>query len=498
MNTDWTQFLADDDHTESIVDSDILRSQIDYCSVYHSTIADSHLYFDPDYRLDPSIPLDDPNYPIYSSSIVKSEVTNSIIVNSTVVDSFIEECTIRDSTITNSVIQDSTVVDSVINNQKIVGKKRKLSEDKTEGNKVKDASKRLKKTVIQKGEKKEKKSVPSIGALKRIQMGLSTEFIQKDTSSIELSKLLNIDDILSADDREISVYTEKGESTIGKTISNARCILLINGTYAFHSIDLFAPITFYTANISRYTNKLPLNSQYFVFRKTSVRYLSVEGAVSIIHHFRGNSKYTQDKLRYLDILEMCLYKMSEALCQKTYDSPIEYVKEKRTKQRGWDDYFDELSDYISRNRQKRLYFPPGTVEYSYLLNWCTNQKYHRKRGILTEDKLKRLDSLKGFHWGSYTDPNSPHSKRKWDDMFSRLKTYLASINHQPLYFERGDTENKKLVKWCQSQKTSIKRKRITERRYNMLCSLPGFHFGTYTLKDNQFIATEDIKYPTRA
>jgi len=505
MNTDWTNFLNDDDfhttvdelenqpiiYTYPVVDSTISNSRIEYCSTFQSTIDDSHLYFDPDYRLD------DIDFFINQSTIQKSEVTNSSIQDSNISDCFVENSTITDSTLQSCVVQNSTILDSVIMNQMIADEtiKSASSSPLPEGK-----GKPIKKEKSSEKSEKKRKYDEDIGGAdtprkksKHAQMQLSLDFFKKDASPVELSTLVCMSEIISSlEDYNFPVHTEKGSSTFGDTMDHLRCLELEDSTYIFHSVDLFAPYTFYNSNIARYSNKLILNSQYFVYTKTNVRFITVEGAIIMIHHFKhnANKKGESSKLRYLELLEGCLYKLSDKLCNKSYDSPITITKEKRIKQRGWDDYFNELSEYIADKKQTRLYFPPGSTKYTYLLNWCTNQKYHRKRGVLTSSKMKRLESLKGFHWGSYSDPKSPHSKTKWMEMFERLKTYLKSINHQPLYFERGDTDNKKLIKWCQAQKTSIKRKRITEKRYEMLRDLPGFHFGTYTLREKQVIREE--------
>lgn len=491
MNTDWTNFLEEEFPIKEeeimdypIVDSSILRSQIDGCSIYHSTITDSHLYFDSEYRLEPDVSPDELEYPIYFSSIQESEVTNSAIQNSTVTNSFIEESTIKDSIIINSVVQNSIIKDSVINNKRLSGKKEEPTKKRKAESEVK--SKRGRKKG--KKEEKQKKS-------KAEQMNSSLSFIQPDTAPVELSKLVNLGEIIPPKEDTFPVQSEKGSSTIGNILRNMRCLHLVDGTYAFHSSDLFASVLFYTSNIARYTNKLVVNKQYFVYKKTNVRYITIEGALSLVNYFKNSTSYGKDKSHYLSVMETCLYKISNIIGKEAFSTRVEFIKEKKTKQRNWDNYFNELSAYISQNKQTHVFFPSGTVEYAHLLHWCRNQKYHRKRGILPEDKLERLDSLKGFHWGTYSDPTSPHSKTKWNEMFERLKVYLKSINNQPLYFERCDTKNKKLVKWCQSQKTSVKRKRITEKRYEMLCNLPGFHFGTYTLKDNQTVEVKHINYP---
>jgi hypothetical protein len=62
---------------------------------------------------------------------------------------------------------------------------------------------------------------------------------------------------------------------------------------------------------------------------------------------------------------------------------------------GWDEMYQRLEAYISKHGHCRK--PFHRKEDPHLGDWVTRQRYRKKKGLLKEERIKRLDGI-GFQW----------------------------------------------------------------------------------------------------
>jgi predicted helicase len=116
---------------------------------------------------------------------------------------------------------------------------------------------------------------------------------------------------------------------------------------------------------------------------------------------------------------------------------------------SWDEIFDKVKKYIGENEK----YPTQSskdVEIKKLGNWINTQraiKRGKKSGVLTPEKIAKLESLKNWVWDVDLD--------SWDEIFDKVKKYIGENEKYPTTSNK-DVEIKKLGKWIINQRT-IKR-----------------------------------------
>jgi len=118
----------------------------------------------------------------------------------------------------------------------------------------------------------------------------------------------------------------------------------------------------------------------------------------------------------------------------------------------WDRNFDLLKEYrkthkwaITKKENKQLY------------SWLQVAKTKKKNKLLSEDRVKKLESLKF---------NENYNDKIWDKKFNLLKEYR---NHHD--FKPSGKENKKLYYWLERQKVMLRKGLLSDERISKLESL---------------------------
>ena len=131
------------------------------------------------------------------------------------------------------------------------------------------------------------------------------------------------------------------------------------------------------------------------------------------------------------------------------------VKEILAELEPWQIMWERLAEYHEREQD----WPAATE--GKLGLWCHTQRLARKRGALSEERIRRLDAL-GFEW--------EQQDSRWMHAYQELQTFYQKKGRWP---KRGEGN---LSAWCNTQRQARKNGRLTKERIHRLDAI-GFVWG---------------------
>jgi hypothetical protein len=117
--------------------------------------------------------------------------------------------------------------------------------------------------------------------------------------------------------------------------------------------------------------------------------------------------------------------------------------------------FETLLDY--KKKYGNCNVPDKWPENRKLSGWVGNQRQFRKRGVLTQDRIKRLEEI-DFDWNI--------RNAAWDKMFAALANYRREHSHCNV--PQTYPENASLGGWVTSQRYLRKSGKLSEARVHQL------------------------------
>jgi len=130
----------------------------------------------------------------------------------------------------------------------------------------------------------------------------------------------------------------------------------------------------------------------------------------------------------------------------------------------WANKFIELKKFLKNNGRYPI---RSETQFNSLTFWILNQRQLKKRGVLSDERIKLLDSI-NFSWNTFD--------RSWEINFEKLKVYKKKFGHCNVPESNGLFE--KLGSWVgiQRRQYSRKSKVLTTERIKKLDSI-GFEWG---------------------
>jgi hypothetical protein len=107
---------------------------------------------------------------------------------------------------------------------------------------------------------------------------------------------------------------------------------------------------------------------------------------------------------------------------------------------AWDKMFSSLLDYKSRHGDCNV--PQCWPENQRLANWVSTQRQFKRKGTLSEVRVKKLEEL-GFVWNSISG--------FWDQMFAALVDYKRK--HGDCKMPTKWNKNRQLASWVVNQRS---------------------------------------------
>ncbi len=121
----------------------------------------------------------------------------------------------------------------------------------------------------------------------------------------------------------------------------------------------------------------------------------------------------------------------------------------------WEEMFARLRAFGLREAHARV--PYAYSADSALASWCANQRTQKRSGVLSADRVSRLDGL-GFVWDL--------RGATWEEMFARLEAFKAREGHttMPAKYPADPA----LGSWCDAQRQKRKTGNLSAQRIGRL------------------------------
>ncbi|MBI2694921.1 DEAD/DEAH box helicase [Mycobacterium nebraskense] len=132
---------------------------------------------------------------------------------------------------------------------------------------------------------------------------------------------------------------------------------------------------------------------------------------------------------------------------------------------AWEFWYGLLQQFTKEYGHARV--PRGYSSDNHKLdNWVTNQRAFRRRGVLSEERQRRLEQLPGWAW-------DPHDEQ-WEQTFSALQEFAKAAGHA-----RVPRSNKRLGTWVQAQRQKFARGTLEDDRRRRLESVTGWTWDPF-------------------
>lgn len=148
----------------------------------------------------------------------------------------------------------------------------------------------------------------------------------------------------------------------------------------------------------------------------------------------------------------------------------------------WSERYGQLVAYYKKHGNCDI--PVRYAENKPLATWVVAQRYERKNGGLSDERIARLDQL-GFTWDPYSD--------EWRGNYLELLAFKEKNGHCEI--SAKSKKHPKLGRWVKSQRVQRKRNRLSSERIELLDRL-GFNWAALiSTWDARFI--EVVEYQKR-
>ena len=135
---------------------------------------------------------------------------------------------------------------------------------------------------------------------------------------------------------------------------------------------------------------------------------------------------------------------------------------------NWDKYFIQMTDFVERHGH--CFVPTAQKD---LYKWWMHQK--SRQSDLSEDRKKRLESLKGWIWGNLVD-------LRWNKGFDYLIDYYQKNGNYNVPYKYKTDDGFKLGQWLGNM--LMRGENLSTERINKLESLPNWVWKDKTFKSN--------------
>jgi hypothetical protein len=140
----------------------------------------------------------------------------------------------------------------------------------------------------------------------------------------------------------------------------------------------------------------------------------------------------------------------------------------------WDRTFAKLMVYKKRFGHCDVLTHSG--KYHCLGHWISNQRSFRRKGLLSQERIKRLDQV-GFPWisprynggGPKRGEVPPYAEKRWSSMFSKLERFKQQHGHLKIPWGKKTKPN--LWGWLNLQRLQWRQGQLSQERRRRLKAL---------------------------
>ncbi len=166
---------------------------------------------------------------------------------------------------------------------------------------------------------------------------------------------------------------------------------------------------------------------------------------------------------------------------KEYPKRIEALESidffRRFSDKRWFENFDKLNSFLHKNKGSYPRQRSNNPEEKQLANWVATQRAYYNQGMLSKDKIDKLNSI-NFVWRTvYND----ESWKSWIENFNKLPSFLEQEGRYPSMCSKNPEENQ-LARWVFAQRMYYTKRKLSEYEINKLNSI-GFVWNPWAKKE---------------
>ncbi|MCX6838945.1 MAG: helicase associated domain-containing protein [Verrucomicrobia bacterium] len=138
-------------------------------------------------------------------------------------------------------------------------------------------------------------------------------------------------------------------------------------------------------------------------------------------------------------------------------------------QARWEQRYAELSAFQRQHGHTRV--PNKRPAVVQLCKWCYSQRAFRRQGLLSAERIARLDTL-GFDWDNPSSPGKTYQQHladAWDAQYARLTAFHQRFGHSRVPVSW--TEDRQLARWAEKQRRAARFDRLSDERRDRLDAL---------------------------
>jgi len=132
---------------------------------------------------------------------------------------------------------------------------------------------------------------------------------------------------------------------------------------------------------------------------------------------------------------------------------------------GWEEKFAALAKYVERTGNTAM--PRDWVEDGYWLGrWIGAQRQSYRRGALSEERRRRLETLRGWSWNTLEE--------KWEEGFRHLEDFITREGSAAVAVPYVEDDGFRLGQWTAVQRYQHAHGKLSVERVRRLESQPGW------------------------
>jgi superfamily II DNA or RNA helicase/ribonuclease BN (tRNA processing enzyme) len=126
----------------------------------------------------------------------------------------------------------------------------------------------------------------------------------------------------------------------------------------------------------------------------------------------------------------------------------------------WNSTLEEVKKFVEEKGRLPTKREPNGI-------WCHRQKQNHRKGILSQERISKLESIPGWKWAEVKE-GTPETI--WNSTLEEVEKFIEEKGRLP-------TQREPNGRWCDSQKQNHRKGKLSEDRISKLESIPGWKWA---------------------
>ena len=136
----------------------------------------------------------------------------------------------------------------------------------------------------------------------------------------------------------------------------------------------------------------------------------------------------------------------------------------------WEEGFSALEAYIAEHGNAGVHARHKTHDGVALGNWINTQRAFRRKNLLSQERITRLEGLAGWMWDPFD--------QQWEESFSALEIHVAEHKNVLMAQTHKTQDGFALGVWVNKQRQAYKKGKLPQERITRLKTLAGWMWET--------------------